>query len=84
MSASIFVSERDIGTTSIVVAPDWNLPFELMSDASNYAIEAILGLKRERTFQVIYYASWTLNDSKLNYATTEKELLEIMFAFDKF
>ena len=40
--------------------------------------------KRERTFQVIYCASKTLNDVQLNYATTEKELLEIVFAFDKF
>ena len=40
----------------IVVAPDWDLPFELMCDASDYAIGAVLGHKRERIFQVIYYA----------------------------
>ena len=68
----------------IVVAPDWDLPFELMCDASDYAIGAVLGQKRERIFQVIYYASRTLNDAQLNYATTEKELLAIVFAFDKF
>ena len=68
----------------IVVAPDWNLPFELMCDASDYAIEAVLGQKRDITFQVIYYASRTLNDAQLNYATTEKELLAIVFVFDKF
>ena len=68
----------------IIVAPNWNLPFELVCDMSDYAIRAILGQKRERTFQVIYYASWTLNDAQLNYATTEKELLAIVFAFEKF
>ena len=68
----------------IVVAPDWDLPFELMCDASDYAIRTVLGQKRERTFQVIHYASHTLNDAQLNYATTEKELLAIVFAFDKF
>ena len=68
----------------IVVALDWDLPFELMCDASDYAIGAVLGQKRERIFQVIYYASRTLNDAQLNYATTEKELLAIVFAFDKF
>ena len=68
----------------IVVAPDWDFPFELMCDASDYAIGAVLGQKRERIFQVIYYASRTLNDAHLNYATTEKELLAIVFAFDKF
>ena len=55
-----------------------------MCDASDYAIGAVLGQKRERTFQVIYYESRTLNDAQLNYATTENELLEIVFAFDKF
>ena len=68
----------------IVMAPDWTFPFELMCDASDYAIGAVLGQKREKIFQVIYYASRTLNDAQLNYATTEKELLAIVFAFDKF
>ena len=68
----------------IVVAPDWSFPFELMCDASDYAIGAVLGQKQEKIFQVIYYASRTLNDAQLNYATTEKELLAIVFAFDKF
>ena len=68
----------------IIVTPDWDLPFELMCDASDYAIGAVLGPKRERIFQVIYYACRTLNDAQLNYATTEKELLAIVFAFDKF
>ena len=68
----------------IVVAPDWSFPFELMCDASDYAIGAVLGQKREKIFQVIYYASRTLNDAQLNYATIEKELLAIVFAFDKF
>ena len=68
----------------IVVAPDWSFPFELMCDASDYAIGAVLGQKREKIFQVIYYASRTFNDAQLNYSTTEKELLAIVFAFDKF
>ena len=68
----------------IVVALDWSLPFEIMCDASDYVIGVVLGQKRERIFQVIYYASRTLNDAQLNYANTEKELLAIVFAFDKF
>ena len=68
----------------IVVAPDWDLLFELMCDASDYAIGAVLGHKRERRFKVIHYASRTLNNAQLNYATTEKELLAIVSAFDKF
>ena len=55
-----------------VVAPDWNLPFELMCDVSNFAVGAILGQRKEKVFYAIYYASRTLNDAQLNYATTEK------------
>ena len=68
----------------VVVTPDWSYPFELMCDASDFMIGAVLGQKREKIFQVIYYGSRTLNDAQLNYATTEKELLAIVFAFDKF
>ena len=71
-------------STPIVVAPNWSFPFELTCDASDFAIGAVLGQKRKKIFQVIYYASRTLNDAQLNYATTEKELLAIVFAFDKF
>ena len=55
-----------------------------MCDASDYAIGVVLGQKKDKAFQVIYYAIQTLNDAQLNYATTEKELLAIVFAFDKF
>ena len=83
LQAFLFLKQKLVSVT-IVVAPDWNLPFELMCDASDYAIEAVLDQKRDITFQVIYYASRTLNDAQLNYATTKKELLAIVFAFDKF
>ena len=55
-----------------------------MCDVSDYAIRAVLGQRRERMFHVIHYASHTLNDAQLNYATTKKELLAIVFIFDKF
>ena len=71
-------------STPNVVALDWSFPFELMCDASDYTIGAVLGQKRERIFQLIYYASRTLNNAQLNYTTIEKELLAIFFAFDKF
>ena len=71
-------------STLILVPPDWSFPFELMCDARDFAIVAVLRQKREKIFQVIYYASRTLNDAQLNYETTEKELLAIVFSFDKF
>ena len=68
----------------IIAAPDWSLPFELMCDASDYAIGAVLGQRKDKLPHVIYYASRTLNDAQLNYATTEKELLAVVFALEKF
>ncbi|XP_070667507.1 uncharacterized protein [Malus domestica] len=76
---------KDMLTSApIVIPPDWSLPFELMCDASDYAIGAILGLRKNKQPHVIYYASRTLNDAQLNYSTIEKELLAIVFALDKF
>ena len=56
----------------IVQAPDWKRPFELMCDASDYAIGAVLGQRSEHGLYVIYYASTSLNDAQKNYTTTEK------------
>ncbi|GJR11391.1 integrase, catalytic region, zinc finger, CCHC-type containing protein [Tanacetum coccineum] len=67
-----------------MVAPTWELPFELMCDASDYALGAVLGQRHENHFQPVYYASKTLTDAQENYTTTEKELLAVVFAFDKF
>ncbi|KAJ0879019.1 putative nucleotidyltransferase, Ribonuclease H [Helianthus annuus] len=71
-------------TAPILVAPDWSLPFEVMCDASDSAVGAVLGQRREKHFHPIYYASKTLNDAQENYTTTEKELLAVVFACDKF
>ena len=68
----------------IVQPPDWEFPFEVMCDASDYAVGAVLGQRKEKKLHVIYYASRTLDDAQCNYATTEKELLAIVFAFEKF
>ena len=67
----------------IVVAPYSNLPFELKYDASDFEVGAVLGQRKVKVFYAIYYVSRTLNDVQLNYATTEKELLAIVFAFEK-
>ncbi|CAL9012082.1 unnamed protein product, partial [Prunus brigantina] len=74
----------ELTSTPIIKAPDWSLPFELMCDASNYALGAVLGQRVNKLPHVIYYASRTLNDAQLNYSTTEKELLAVIFALEKF
>jgi hypothetical protein len=55
-----------------------------MCDASDYAIGAVLGQRKEGRVHAVYYTSKTLNEAQLNYATTEKELLVVVFAFEKF
>ena len=55
-----------------------------MCDASDYALGVVLGQRKNKQFQPIYYASRTLNDTQQNYTTTEKELLVVVFAFEKF
>ncbi|RDX96569.1 Retrovirus-related Pol polyprotein, partial [Mucuna pruriens] len=70
----------------ILQAPNWDLPFELMCDASNSALGAILGQRVGvgKPVHVIAYASWTMDRAQQNYTTTKKELLAIVFTLDKF
>ena len=68
----------------ILQAPDWNQPFELMCDALDCAVGVVLGQRRDNKPVVIYYAIKMLVDAQLYYATTEKELLSIVFALEKF
>ncbi|GJV22453.1 reverse transcriptase domain-containing protein [Tanacetum coccineum] len=68
----------------MIVSPNWNLPFELMCDASDFAVGAVLGQKDGKNFHPIYIASKTLNPTQQKYTLTEKELMVVVFAFDKF
>jgi hypothetical protein len=75
--------------SALVSAPiiqplDWSQPFEIMCDTSDYAVGAVLGQRKEDRVHAVYYASKTLNETQLNYATTEKELLAMVFSFEKF
>nr|GFA16764.1 hypothetical protein [Tanacetum cinerariifolium] len=67
----------------ILIAPNWDLPFELMCDASDFATGAVLGQRYEKHFRPIHYASKTLTESESNYTTTEKEMLAVVYAFEK-
>ncbi|XP_059431555.1 uncharacterized protein LOC132165068 [Corylus avellana] len=71
-------------STPVIQPPDWNIPFEIMCDASDYAVGAVLGQRNGKASHAIYYASRTLNDAQRNYSTTEKKLLAVVFALEKF
>nr|GFB32883.1 reverse transcriptase domain-containing protein [Tanacetum cinerariifolium] len=60
------------------------MPFELMCDASDFAIEAVLGQRQDKHFRPIHYASKTMTEAESNYTTTEKEILAVVYAFEKF
>lgn len=80
-----FVKLKSMLTSAPIMQPqDWTLPFEIRCDASNYAVGAVLGQRKDKKPYVIYYASKTLNNAQVNYSTTEKELLAVVFALDKF
>ncbi|GKF93950.1 reverse transcriptase domain-containing protein [Tanacetum coccineum] len=71
--------KKKLTEAPILVVPDWNLPFKLMCDASDFAIGAVLGQRKMKHFQPIHYASKTIH-----YTTTEKEMLAVVYAFEKF
>ncbi|GKC94423.1 reverse transcriptase domain-containing protein, partial [Tanacetum coccineum] len=62
----------------ILIAPNWDLPFELMCDASDFAIGAVLGQRHEKHLRLIHYSSKTMNEAESHYTTTEKEMLAVV------
>ncbi|GJY75424.1 reverse transcriptase domain-containing protein [Tanacetum coccineum] len=76
--------KKKLTEAPILVVPDWNLPFELMCDASDFTIGAVLGQRKMKHFQPIHYASKTMTEAQIHYTTTEKEMLVVVYAFEKF
>nr|GEZ06600.1 reverse transcriptase domain-containing protein [Tanacetum cinerariifolium] len=63
---------------------DAQKPFELMCDASDFTVGAVLGQRIEKHFRPIHYASKTMTEVESNYTTTKKEMLAVVYAFEKF
>jgi len=75
--------EMELISAPIISAPDWSKPFEIMCDASDFVIGVVLGQCIDNKQHVIYYSSRTLNEAQLNYTTTEKEFLAVVFVLKK-
>ncbi|GJV05490.1 reverse transcriptase domain-containing protein [Tanacetum coccineum] len=70
--------KKKLTEAPILVVLDWKLPFELMCDASDFAIGAVLGQRKTKHFQPIHYASKTMTEAQIHYTTTEKEMLAVL------
>ncbi|GJU41873.1 reverse transcriptase domain-containing protein [Tanacetum coccineum] len=82
--SSFEILKKKFTEAPILVSPDCDLPFELMRDASDFDIGAVLGQRKDKYFRSIHYASKTLSDAQTNYTVTEKELLAVVYAFEKY
>jgi len=66
------ILKKALISAPIIQPPDWKLAFEIMCDASDFAVGAVLGQTKDKKYYAISYASKTLYGPQLNYATTEK------------
>ncbi|GJW96902.1 reverse transcriptase domain-containing protein [Tanacetum coccineum] len=76
--------KKKLTEAPILIAPNWDQPFEITCDASDYTIGAVLGQRIEKHFRPIHYASKTMTEAETNYTTIEKEMLAVVYAFEKF
>nr|GEW61041.1 reverse transcriptase domain-containing protein [Tanacetum cinerariifolium] len=91
---------RKLTEAPILITPDWDMPCELMCDANDFAIGEVLGQRQDKHFRPIHYAtlgqrqdkhfrpihypSKTMTEAESNYTTMEKEILAVVYAFEKF
>jgi hypothetical protein len=78
---SFNILKKALISAPIIQPLDWSLPFKIMCDASDYAVEVVLGQTKDKKHHAIAYASKTLTGPQLNYTTTEKELLTVIFCY---
>nr|GEZ22369.1 reverse transcriptase domain-containing protein [Tanacetum cinerariifolium] len=76
--------KKKLTEAPILIAPIWDQPFELMCDASDFAVGAVLGQRIKKHFRPIHYARKTMTETESNYTITEKEMLVVVYAFEKF
>ena len=69
----------EISRKPVSAYPDFNKPFRLYTDASNFGLGAILAQYQEGKERIICCASRTLNNAETNYSTRKKECLAIVW-----
>jgi hypothetical protein len=76
--------KRRVTSSLIIQPPNQDEPFEIMCNASDYAVGAILGQRIGKNLHVIAYASRMLDGVQCNYHITKNELFVVVFALEKF
>ena len=76
--------KQSLGEEPILQSPNWDLPFEIICDASDYAMRAVLGQHIDKKPMAICYGSKMLVDAQLHNTTTKKEFLAVVFSLEKF
>nr|GEV88142.1 reverse transcriptase domain-containing protein [Tanacetum cinerariifolium] len=76
--------KKKLTEAPILIAPNWDLPFELMCDASDFSIGAVLGQCHEKHFRPIHYASKTMTDAESKYTTTKKNVIRGVLLLQEF
>ncbi|GJV20619.1 reverse transcriptase domain-containing protein, partial [Tanacetum coccineum] len=73
-------------TVDVLKTTGYGVDTSLISHSvqSDFAVGAVLGQRKTKHFQPIHYASKTMTEAQAHYTTTEKELLAVVYAFEKF
>lgn len=73
-----------LGSSPVLQYPDFEKPFIVTTDASNFAVAGVLSQGKIGHDAPVAYAARTLNSAEINYATVEKELLAMVFSVEHF
>lgn len=77
--------KEKLTSAPVLKYPNFSKPFTIHTDASNFAIGAVLTQKDEKGLEhPVVYASRTLNKAERNYATIDRECLAVVWALQQF
>ncbi|GJW41248.1 reverse transcriptase domain-containing protein [Tanacetum coccineum] len=76
--------KRKLTEAPILIAPDWDLPFELWAMLATSQLVQSSGKEKTSIFNQNTLCKQTMNEAQTHYTTTEKELLAVVYAFEKF
>jgi hypothetical protein len=76
--------KRRVTSAPIIQPPNWDEPFEIICDASDYVIGGCTWAKNRKEFACYRLCFPMLDGAQCNYHTTEQELFAVVFALEKF